>query len=192
MFNLTQTCNFIWGNPFSFIKSFDLLKFFWVLNPKMAIYEAGHACSCLQISWSPCCCCSAYPDPHLAHQRSVDRPGKYWGVRFPMVAVFAWNGRPHVLDGREPFDIFVGLLCRLPPAGPLQLPPHKHHRRALTLEGSPWRRFQSLLPQLHLLPLPCHCLLLLLLHQQEEKVFLHTKCYCLYFWCLLQVHSLYE
>ena len=81
------------------------------------------------------------------------------------------------MDGREPFDVFVGLLCSLHPVGPLQLPPHKHHRRALTLEGAPWRRFQGLLPQLHLLPLPCHRLLLLLLPQQEEKVFLHTKCY---------------
>ena len=84
------------------------------------------------------------------------------------------------MDGRLPFDVSGGLLCRLPPSWPLQLPPHIDQRRAQTLEGASWRRFQSLLPKLHLLPLSCSCLLLLLFHQQEEKVFPQNICYCLF------------
>ena len=115
--------------------------------------------------------------------------GKYRDLRLSMGAVLAWNGP---VDGRVPFGVSVRLLLRIPPPWPLQLLPHINQLWAQTFEGETWCGFHSLLPKFHLLPLPCHRLLLLLLHQQEKKVIPQNKYHIVYFRCLLQVHSLYK
>ena len=128
-------------------------------------------------------CYSACLDPHLAITNTQLRKTleeeniKLWGYQTSKVAVFVWNGGTWVS-----FDCSVRLLCRLAPTWHLQLSPHVDPRRAQEREGKDWNRLQSLLPQLrqlHLLPLPCNRLLLLLLHQ-EEKVFSSNKCYHLF------------